>query len=62
MVQTGKIADVVLLDANPLDDVSNTRKIRGVVLNSRYLDHHAVDKLPTPPHWRQRGGPRLRLP
>jgi hypothetical protein len=46
MVQTGKIADLVLLDANPLDDVSNTRKIRGVVLNGRYLDHHAVDKLP----------------
>jgi len=31
-VEKGKLADLVLLDANPLDDISNTRKIRAVVL------------------------------
>jgi len=35
----------VLLDANPLDDIANTRKIRGVVLAGRYFDHAALDRM-----------------
>jgi hypothetical protein len=34
-IETGKLADLVLLDANPLDDIRNTRKIRLVVLKGR---------------------------
>ena len=34
-VQKGRIADLVLLDANPLDDISNTRKINAVVFGGR---------------------------
>lgn len=31
-VETGKIADLLVLDANPLDDITNTRKINAVYL------------------------------
>jgi imidazolonepropionase-like amidohydrolase len=43
--QQGKLADLVILDANPLEDIANTQKIVGVVLNGRYLDRPALDAL-----------------
>ncbi len=36
-VEVGKLADLVLLDANPLEDISNTRRVAGVVTGGRYL-------------------------
>ena len=44
-VERGKLADLVLLDDNPLDDIANTRRIRAVVLAGRYLDRAALDRL-----------------
>jgi imidazolonepropionase-like amidohydrolase len=44
-IARGKRADLVLLDANPLDSISNTRKIRSVVLNGRYLSRADLDGL-----------------
>lgn len=44
-VATGKVADLVLLDANPLADIDNTRRIRGVVLAGRYFDRAALDRM-----------------
>jgi imidazolonepropionase-like amidohydrolase len=46
-VETGKFADLVLLDANPLDDISNTKKIRAVIVNGRYFDRDKLDAMLT---------------
>ncbi len=42
-VETGKIADLVLLDANPLDNIGNTRKIAAVIYGGRVFDRSALD-------------------
>jgi len=44
-VEKGKLADLVLLEANPLEDIRNTTKINSVVLNGRLLDRKALDQL-----------------
>jgi len=44
-VETGKFADLVLLDANPLDDIKNTRKIEGVFVNGRWLDKAKINAM-----------------
>lgn len=44
-VEPGKIADLVLLDANPLDDIANTQKINGVMARGRWHDRAALDGL-----------------
>jgi imidazolonepropionase-like amidohydrolase len=45
VVAPGKIADLVLLDANPLQNIANTRKIRAVIQGGRLFDRHALDGL-----------------
>jgi imidazolonepropionase-like amidohydrolase len=37
-LEAGKSADFIVLDGNPLDDITNTRKIRSVVLRGISLD------------------------
>ena len=44
-VEPGKIADLVLLNANPLDDIGNTKKIEAVIVNGRYLSRKQLDQL-----------------
>src|SRR4029077_16434990 len=44
-VEKGKLADLVLLDANPLEAIGNVRKISSVVVNGRLLDRKALDGL-----------------
>jgi len=44
-VASGKLADLVLLDADPLADITNTTMISAVVANGRYFDRTALDKL-----------------
>jgi len=41
-VEVGKLADLVILDANPLDDIRNTRRISAVVQNGRVVDRTAI--------------------
>lgn len=44
-VEIGKQADLVLLDANPLEHIGNTRKIHAVLTRGRYLSRGALDDL-----------------
>jgi hypothetical protein len=44
-VEVGKIADLVFLDANPLEDIQDTQRIAGVVTAGRYLDRENLDRL-----------------
>ncbi len=45
VVETGAEADLILLDANPLDDITNTRRIHGVMLRGRWLSRTELDGL-----------------
>jgi imidazolonepropionase-like amidohydrolase len=44
-VAPGKAADLVLLSANPLDDIHNTRKISAVVANGRLFERADLDQI-----------------
>jgi imidazolonepropionase-like amidohydrolase len=44
-VAVGKNADLVLLDANPLDSIKNTQRIAAVVVRGRYLDRAELDRM-----------------
>lgn len=44
-VAPGKIADLVLLDANPLEDISNTRKIAAVVYRGKLFPRASLDAM-----------------
>jgi imidazolonepropionase-like amidohydrolase len=44
-IEAGKIADMVLLHANPLDDIHNTRKISAVFVEGHLLDRKALDQV-----------------
>jgi hypothetical protein len=46
-VGRGKVADLVLLDANPLSDIRNTRRISAVIANGRLFDSTDRSKLLT---------------
>ena len=44
-VRAGCVADLLLLDANPLDNIGNTRRIAGVMLRGRWLSRQDLDEL-----------------
>jgi imidazolonepropionase-like amidohydrolase len=44
-VEKGKVADLVLLDANPLDDIRNTQKIQAVIVSGRYFSRANLDTI-----------------
>ncbi|MEJ7687059.1 MAG: amidohydrolase family protein [Variovorax sp.] len=44
-VTEGKTADLVLLDANPVEDAANLGKIAGVILKGRYFAPEALEKM-----------------
>jgi imidazolonepropionase-like amidohydrolase len=44
-IEKGKLADLVLLDANPLTDIRNTKRISAVVVNGNYFSPAALHKI-----------------
>ncbi|HJS52316.1 MAG TPA: amidohydrolase family protein, partial [Pyrinomonadaceae bacterium] len=44
-IEKGKLADLILLDANPLTDIKNTTRINAVIQNGRYLSRTDLDRI-----------------
>jgi imidazolonepropionase-like amidohydrolase len=44
-IETKKIANLVLMDANPLQDIRNTKRITAVISEGRYLDRQVLDRM-----------------
>jgi amidohydrolase family protein len=44
-VRIGCVADLLLLDANPLSNVANTRRLTGVMLRGRWLSREELDRI-----------------
>ena len=44
-IDVGKLADLVLLDGNPLLDMRNTGRIHAVIANGRLLDRSVLDRM-----------------
>ena len=44
-IEAGKLADLVLLEADPLADIRNTRRIAAVVYRGKLLDRAALDRM-----------------
>lgn len=44
-IEKGKMADLLVLNANPLDDIRNTQRIAGVMIGGRLFPKPALDKM-----------------
>lgn len=44
-VEVGKLADLVILDGNPLDDIRNTNTVHRVMMNGRLFDGSTLDEV-----------------
>ena len=49
-LQPGKVADLIVLDANPLSDITNSRKIDAVWMNGQPVDRAALAGYQTAPN------------
>ena len=44
-IEAGKLADMVMLAKDPLQDIANIQKIEGVMMNGKWLDRAALDRI-----------------
>ena len=44
-LEVGKLADLQVLDANPLDDIRNTNTVRYVMKNGRLYDASTMNEI-----------------
>lgn len=44
-IEVGKVADLVLLDENPLEDIKNSRRVHGTMLRGRWVPRHELDAI-----------------
>ncbi len=51
-LQTGKLADLVVLDKNPLENIRNTEFVRYVMVNGRIFDAETMNEIGNHPHER----------
>lgn len=42
-VEVGRVADLVVLDANPLEDITNSRRVHGVVVDGQWISRQRID-------------------
>lgn len=44
-IEPGRLADLVILEADPLDDITNTQRITAVIANGRLFERAELDRL-----------------
>ena len=44
-LEAGKLADLIIMDANPMDDIRNSEKIKYVMLNGRLYDAETMNEI-----------------
>jgi imidazolonepropionase-like amidohydrolase len=44
-VEQGKKADLLLLEANPLENISNTKRITAVIVGGKLIQKASLDKM-----------------
>ena len=43
-IEAGKVANLLLLDKNPLENISNTKSINGIFIQNKWISKAEIDK------------------